>query len=60
MSHLHSLLRMFDIFVTEELGGDESLDSVIQPGPDPNSLTWTRTTVKVVPHLQQGHETERE
>lgn len=29
MSHLHPLLRVFDHFVTEKFGGNESLDAII-------------------------------
>lgn len=29
MSHLDPLLRVFDHFVTEELGGNEPLDAII-------------------------------
>lgn len=59
MPHLDPLFRVFDHFVTEKLGGNESLDAVIQSGPHPNGLTWTRTAVKVVPHLKQGYKTEQ-
>lgn len=41
MPHLNPLLRVFDHFVTKKFGGNKSLDAIVQPGPNTNSLTWT-------------------
>lgn len=44
---------MLHHFVAEKLGGNESLDAVIQPGAHPDGLARTRAAVKVIPHLEQ-------
>lgn len=55
ISDLDPLLGVFDSFVTEELGGNEALDAVVQSGPNTNGLSWTRAAVKVIPHLKHRH-----
>lgn len=49
---------MLDHFVTEELGGDKALDTVVHSRPHTDGLAWTRSTVKMVPHLAERGEEE--
>lgn len=57
-AHLDPLFGMLDHFVTQKLGGNESLDTIIQSGANTDGLTGTGPAVKVIPHLERRQRTK--
>ena len=51
-THMDSLLRSADVFVTEVSGVDEATESILKTCPHSNALTGTAAIIKVLPHLQ--------
>ena len=59
MTHVHPLLRCVHELVTDVLGKDEPIESALQSGPYPDTLTRTTAIVKVLPHLRKREEEGR-
>ena len=48
---MYSLLWCADVLVTEVSGVYESTETVLQPCPHSNTLTWAAAIIKMLPNL---------
>ena len=51
LTYINSFLWCTDRFIAKVLGEYEAGQSILQPCPHPNTLSWTAPLVNMIPHL---------